>query len=53
MKTPLNYIHFRKEWSTAICGRTGQHTTKKKTKVTCMFCKEKLEKIKLKRGELK
>ena len=48
MNGQLKYMHYRKEGSTAICGRTGQHTTKKKERVTCMFCKEKLDKLKSK-----
>jgi len=44
MHGSMRYIHMRKEGSTAICGRTGMHTTKHHKKVTCQFCLDMIKK---------
>jgi hypothetical protein len=39
MKSKMMYIHARMAGSTALCGHTGVHTSKRADRVTCERCK--------------
>jgi hypothetical protein len=43
-KTKMQYVHFREEDKKSICGHSGVHTTKKKTRVNCPNCLAQIHK---------